>query len=162
MMKAKVKIMFAVMLGLVFMNTSCGAQCGNKQAEVKEQKEASEKKFVQELSLDGFKKNIMDYDANPKSWNFKGERPAVIDFYAVWCGPCKVTAPIFESLAEEYDGKIDFYKVDVDKQQELAAMFGIRSIPSLLFIPKKGDPDMKVGAMNRADLENAIKSILLK
>lgn len=93
---------------------------------------------VTELTLDAFKNKIMDYEANPEEWKYKGERPAVIDFYAVWCGPCKATAPIVDSLAKEYDGKVDFYKVDVDKQQELAAMFGVRSIPSLLFIPLEG------------------------
>lgn len=161
-MKTKTKGMIAAMFGLMLLNTSCGAKSDNKQAEVKEQKKDSEEKFVKELNLTDFKNKIMDYEANQKTWNFKGERPAVIDFYAVWCGPCKMTAPIFESLAAEYDGKVDFYKVDVDKQQELAGMFGISSIPSLLFIPKKGDPDMKVGAMNRTDLENAIKSLLTK
>ena len=104
----------------------------------------------------------MDYEANPNEWKFKGERPAVIDFYAVWCGPCKATAPILESLAKEYDGQVDFYKVDIDKQQELSTMFDIRSIPTLLFIPKEGKPQMQVGAMDHTQLENAIKSILQK
>lgn len=117
---------------------------------------------VKELTSEGFKDKIMDYEANPQEWNFKGERPAIIDFYAVWCGPCKATAPILESLAKVYDGQVDIYKVDVDKQQELAALFGIRSIPSLLFIPKDGQPQMQVGAMSRPDLENAIKTVLLK
>ena len=117
---------------------------------------------VNDLTLEEFKNSIMDYEANPKEWKYKGERPAIIDFYAGWCGPCKATAPILDSLATEYDGTVDFYKVDVDKQEELAAMFGIRSIPSLLFIPKDGQPQMQVGAMGRADLENAIKTILLK
>jgi thioredoxin len=105
---------------------------------------------------------VMDFEKDPDNWNYKGDKPAIIDFYATWCGPCKATAPILDSLAEEYKDKIIVYKVDVDKEQELASMFGIRSIPSLLFIPMQGDPKMQVGAMGRMDLENAIKNTLLK
>lgn len=115
-----------------------------------------------ELTLSEFKNKVMDFDKNPDSWNFKGDKPAIIDFYATWCGPCKATAPILDSLAEEYQGKIDVYKVDVDQEQEIASMFGIRSIPSLLFIPMEGEPKMQVGAMGRIDLEKAIKNTLLK
>ena len=157
----KTKIIIAVMLGLTVLPTSCRTKNEKKTTIEKEQKNKEDKKMnVKELTLESFKNNIMDYEANPTDWKFKGERPAVIDFYAVWCGPCKATAPILDSLAKEYDGKVDFYKVDVDKQQELSAMFGIRSIPSLLFIPKEGKPQMQVGAMDHTQLENAIKSIL--
>jgi thioredoxin len=157
----KTKIIIAVMLGLTVLPTSCRTKNEKKTTIEKEQKNKEDKKMnVKELTLESFKNNIMDYEANPTEWKFKGERPAVIDFYAVWCGPCKATAPILDSLAKEYDGKVDFYKVDVDKQQELSAMFGIRSIPSLLFIPKEGKPQMQVGAMDHTQLENAIKSIL--
>ena len=157
----KTKIIIAVMLGLTILPTSYRTKNEKKTTIEKEQKNKEDKKMnVKELTLESFKNNIMDYEANPTEWKFKGERPAVIDFYAVWCGPCKATAPILESLAREYNGKVDFYKVDVDKQQELSAMFGIRSIPSLLFIPKEGKPQMQVGAMDHTQLENAIKSIL--
>ena len=157
----KTKIIIAVMLGLTVLPTSCRTKNEKKTTIEKEQKNKEDKKMnVKELTLESFKNNIMDYEANPTEWKFKGERPAVIDFYAVWCGPCKATAPILDSLAKEYDGKVDFYKVDVDKQQELSAMFGIRSIPSLLFIPKEGKPQIQVGAMDHTQLENAIKSIL--
>ena len=157
----KTKIIIAAMLGLTVLPTSCRTKNEKKTTIEKEQKYKEDKKMnVKELTLESFKNNIMDYEANPTEWKFKGERPAVIDFYAVWCGPCKATAPILDSLAKEYDGKVDFYKVDVDKQQELSAMFGIRSIPSLLFIPKEGKPQMQVGAMDHTQLENAIKSIL--
>ncbi len=117
---------------------------------------------VKMLTLNEFKQKIMDYEANPDTWIYKGENPAIIDFYATWCGPCKMVAPIMESLAKQYDGKIDFYKIDVDKEQELASMFGIQSIPALLIIPKEGKPSMQVGAMSREQLENIIKSQLLK
>ncbi|MFC2291212.1 MAG: thioredoxin, partial [Prevotella denticola] len=105
---------------------------------------------------------VMDFEKNPDKWSFKGDKPAIIDFYATWCGPCKATAPVLEEIAGEYSGKIDVYKVDVDKEAELAALFGIRSIPSLLFIPKTGEPTMNTGAMNKPQFEQAIKSVLLK
>ena len=127
------------------------------------QKQVKEKKMkVTELTADVFKKQVMDYEKHPNDWVFQGERPVVIDFFATWCGPCKATAPIVEELAKEYAGKIDFYKVDVDQEEELAALFGIRSIPSLLFIPKDGKPQMQVGAMNKQQFEEQIKAHLLK
>ncbi|MCH4147417.1 MAG: thioredoxin [Prevotella sp.] len=115
-----------------------------------------------ELTAALFKQKIMDYEANPNEWKFKGERPAIVDFYATWCGPCKMTAPVLDSLAIEYAGRVDFYKVDVDKQPELASTFGIQSIPALMFIPKEGQPRMSVGAMMRPELEKAIQEILPK
>lgn len=117
---------------------------------------------VQELSTTVFKQKVMNYEQHPQEWVFEGDKPAVIDFYATWCGPCKATAPIVEALAEQYAGKVDFYKVDVDKESELAGLFGIRSIPSLLFIPKDGKPQMQVGAMNRQQMEQAMQSTLFK
>lgn len=92
---------------------------------------------------------IMDYEAHPDEWVFAGSRPAVIDFYTTWCGPCKMMAPVVESLAEKYAGKIDFYKVDIDQESELASVFGISSIPTFLFIPVKGKPSVQMGAMQR-------------
>ena len=114
------------------------------------------------MTVETFKKQVMDFEKNPDKWSFKGDKPAIIDFYATWCGPCKATAPVLEEIAGEYSGKIDVYKVDVDKEAELAALFGIRSIPSLLFIPKTGEPTMNTGAMNKPQFEQAIKSVLLK
>lgn len=115
---------------------------------------------VTALTTEAFKTKIVDFDAS-QEWNFKGDKPAIIDFYADWCGPCKVTAPILESLAEDYKGQIDVYKVNVDNEPQLAALFGIRSIPSILFIPKEGKPQMSVGAMSREDFNEAIKTVLL-
>lgn len=115
---------------------------------------------VQELTAEAFKQKVMDYEKHPQEWVFKGDKPAVIDFYATWCGPCKATAPNVEKVAENYAGKVDVYKVDVDQQQELAALFGIQSIPSILFIPVKGKPQMQIGAMNYAQLENVVRGML--
>lgn len=117
---------------------------------------------VQNLTIADFKKQIMDFEANPQEWKYLGDKPAIIDFYATWCGPCKATAPVLEKIAEKYDRRINVFKVDVDKEQELAALFGVRSIPSLLFIPMSEKPQMATGAMMQNDFERAIADILLK
>ncbi len=153
------KLFLTIMMIAALFSTSCTSA---KQKQQTTNKQEAKKMNTTELTLSEFKNKVMDYEKNPQSWDFKGDKPAIIDFYATWCGPCKATAPILDSLAEEYKDKIIVYKVDVDKEQELASMFGIRSIPSLLFIPMQGDPKMQVGAMGRMDLENAIKNTLLK
>ena len=117
---------------------------------------------VQNLTMADVKKQIMNFEANPQEWKYLGDKPAIIDFYATWCGPCKATAPVLEKIAEKYDGRINVFKVDVDKEQELAALFGVRSIPSLLFIPMSEKPQMATGAMMQNDFERAIANILLK
>lgn len=116
---------------------------------------------MEHLTKETFQKKVFDYENN-KEWKFEGELPAIVDFYADWCGPCKMVAPILEQLSEEYKGRIDVYKVDTEAEQELAAVFGIRSIPSLLFIPKGGKPQMAMGAMPKESFDQAINEILLK
>ncbi|HOX76413.1 MAG TPA: thioredoxin [Bacteroidales bacterium] len=116
---------------------------------------------LEHLTKDTFLNKVFDYEKN-KEWNFAGELPCLIDFYADWCGPCKMVAPILEELAEEYKGKINIYKVDTEEQQELAGVFGIRSIPSLLFCPKDGQPQMAMGALPKDTFRKAIDDILLK
>jgi thioredoxin len=112
------------------------------------------------LTKETFLEKVFDYENN-KEWSFKGDLPAVIDFYADWCGPCKMVAPIIEELSQEYTGKVDFYKVDTEAEQELAAAFGIQSIPSLLFIPKEGQPQMAAGALPKPTLQQVIDKELL-
>jgi thioredoxin 1 len=116
---------------------------------------------MEHLTKETFQQKVFNY-GNNKEWKFEGKLPAIIDFYADWCGPCKMVAPILEELAETYKDKIDIYKVDTEDQQELSSIFGIRSIPSILFIPLNDKPQMAVGALPKSDLESAIKDVLLK
>jgi thioredoxin 1 len=111
------------------------------------------------LTLETFKEQVFDFETE-KEWKYKGELPAIIDFYADWCGPCKRIAPIMEELAIEYDGKVKIYKVDTEDQKQLASIFGIRSIPSILFIPTDGQPQMSTGALPKTEFEKMIKDIL--
>jgi thioredoxin 1 len=116
--------------------------------------------MIEKLTLDTFKEKIMDYENN-QDWKFNGELPAIIDFYADWCGPCKMISPILEELSEEYKDKINIYKIDTEDQQELSSMFGIRSIPSILFVPKEGEPQMSLGALPKNKLIEVINDVLL-
>ena len=113
------------------------------------------------LTLEEFKKSIFDYEKNPEKWDYKGSLPAVIDFYADWCGPCRMLSPVFKELATEYAGEVIMYKVDVDKEKELAGLFGVSSIPMLFFIPVDGRPQVIRGALPKGELKKKIDSILL-
>ena len=116
---------------------------------------------TKKLTLAEFKDKVFDFE-NEKEWKFKGEKPAIIDFYADWCGPCQMVAPIFEELSSEVP-EIDIYKVDTEAEQQLSAMFGIRSIPSILFIPNDGrQPMMQAGALPKNALEEIIEKELVK
>lgn len=126
------------------------------------QTKKTETMSVKHLTKAEFLTKVVNYEENPGEWKFLGDKPAIIDFYASWCGPCKAVAPILEELAAEYEGRIDIYKVDTEKEQELAAVFGIRSIPSILFIPLEGQPQMAQGAMPKTSFVEAINDILLK
>lgn len=108
-----------------------------------------------------FLERVFNYEKNPDTWVYEGNKPAIIDFYADWCGPCKKIAPIMAQLAEEYKDQIVIYKVDTDKERELAQVFQIRSIPSILFIPAEGQPQMIMGALPKAEFEKMIKEVLL-
>jgi thioredoxin len=112
-----------------------------------------------DLTTESFKEKVFDYETN-KEWVFEGERPAIIDFWAEWCGPCKMVGPVLEELSEEYDGKVDIYKVNVDEQPELAQAFGIQSIPSLLFVPMNEQPQMAMGALPKETFKKAINEAL--
>ena len=114
---------------------------------------------LEHLTNETFKEKIFNYEVN-KDWKFEGDTPAIIDFYADWCGPCKVVGPILEELKDEYGDKLDIYKVNTEEQQELSSVFGVQSIPSLLFIPKEGQPQMAMGALPKETFKQAISEVL--
>ncbi|MBJ2173431.1 thioredoxin [Aureibaculum algae] len=111
------------------------------------------------LTKETFLEKVFNFEKN-KEWTFEGDVPCIIDFYADWCGPCKAIAPVLEALSEEYGGKINIYKVDTEKEQELSAAFAIRSIPSMLFCPAEGQPQMAQGALPKEQLEKIIEDVL--
>lgn len=115
-----------------------------------------------ELTKKDFLEKVVNYEQNPNEWKFLGDKPAIIDFYASWCGPCKAFAPVLEEVAEEYKGVVDVYKVNTENEEELAAVFNIRSIPTILFIPVNGQPQIVTGAMPKPQLIEAIEHVLLQ
>jgi thioredoxin 1 len=116
--------------------------------------------MAEQLTKETFLQKVFNYEQN-KEWQFAGELPAVIDFWAPWCGPCRTVGPIIDELSNEYSGKVNFYKVNVDDEQELAGVFGVRSIPALLFVPKTGKPKMSIGALPKDALKDTVEKELL-
>ena len=114
------------------------------------------------MNKEMFIERVMDFETNKEEWKYLGDKPAIIDFYADWCKPCKMIAPIMEELAQEYKGQIYVYKVDTQVERELASVFGIRSIPAVLFIPMEGKPQMSNGALPKETFKGAIDDFLLK
>lgn len=114
---------------------------------------------MEHLTAQTFRDKIFNFEKE-KDWKYEGDKPCIIDFYADWCGPCKIVAPLLDELSEEYSGKIDFYKVDTEAEQELSSVFGIRSIPSFLFIPLSGKPQMAMGALPKESFKQAITDVL--
>lgn len=152
---------FALMFGVTSLFASCEKN--------KEEKDTllinkTEKKKMNAIHLTKaeFLTKVMNYEKNPNQWEYLGDKPCIIDFYADWCGPCKMIAPILEELAQEYDGQIYVYKIDTEKEQELAQAFGIRSIPTLLFVPMNEQPQLVKGALPKSEFKKAIDEILLK
>ena len=141
-----------MLIAMVIIATACST---NAQENKSDQK-------VKQLTYKEFKNKVWDFESNPNSFVYKGNLPAVIDFYADWCGPCRRVAPIMEKLAEEYDGKLIVYKVNVDQEKDLSAAFNVSSIPMVLFIPMKGQPMMQVGAMPEDQYKKVVDEQLLK
>lgn len=113
---------------------------------------------VEFLSESTFKSKVYNYEAS-KDWKFEGDKPCIVDFYAEWCGPCKMVAPILDELQKDYEGKLNIYKIDTEKERQLAGMFDIQSIPTLLFVPIDGAPQKAVGALDKKGFKQAIKDV---
>lgn len=153
------KILF-LMLAVLTFGSACSS---NPKSSTENVSEASADKSAKVIRLTraSFISKVYDYQKNAKVWKYEGDKPAIVDFYATWCGPCKRVAPMLEDLAKEYDGKIVVYKVDVDQEKELAQAFGITSIPTLLFIPMNGEPQVANGALPKESLKQAVDEFLL-
>lgn len=149
-----------IAIAVIFIITGCKTETNSEKlhAGVVTKKSKIE---MEHLTKETFLKKVFNYEEN-KEWKYEGDLPCIIDFYADWCGPCKMIAPVLEELSKEYEGKIHIYKVDTEDQQELAAAFGIRSIPSILFVPMNEQPQMAQGALPKATLKKAIDEVLLK
>lgn len=141
---------FIVLFALL--STSCA------QTKTETQKENAS---VIQMNKQMFLDKVFDYTTGATEWKFQGEKPAVIDFYATWCGPCRMVAPILKDLAKEYGDSIVIYKVDTDKEKELSMAMGIQSLPTIVFIPKTGQPQVIVGAADKATFRRAIDEVLL-
>jgi thioredoxin len=158
---------------IIFLFISCKGNTGGKNGNPSSQSESNEavSGIGKTESLSGkperltektFKLKVMDYEKNPQQWVFAGDKPTIVDFYADWCRPCRMVSPILEELAVEYEGKINIYKVDTDDQRELAAVFGITSLPTVLFIPMQGKPSSQLGALPKESYKKIIDEFLLK
>ena len=115
--------------------------------------------MIEHLTKETFKEKVFNFELN-KEWKFEGTTPCMIDFYADWCGPCKMVAPVLEELQKEYGNNLIIYKVNTEEERELSSMFGVQSIPSLLFVPVEGQPQMAMGALPKATFEQAIAEVL--
>lgn len=143
-------------------NNSSSTTNNSESSETKKTEAETPKALVANLTSDEFKSLIYDYEKNPNEWVFKGTKPVVIDFYADWCRPCKTIAPILEELAQEYSGKVNFYRVNIDNEAELAQAFNITSIPVVIFSGTKGKPQGTMGAYPKEEYKKYIDSVLAK
>ncbi len=169
-MKNKVKGILLVVLAFSLSMVACGNQGKNNNSNTTETNSnkietnmatTTAKKTIN-LTRAEFLTKVANFEDTPDKWVYLGDKPAIIDFYADWCGPCKMIAPILEELAAEYEGQIYIYKVDTEAEQQLAGEFGIRSIPSILFVPMGEDPQMAQGALPKDAFKQAIEEVLLK
>lgn len=163
----KIKSLSIILLLTVMALPACGSGKGGEEAKmgsILNSAEAASKSKVKTIKLtkDEFLKLVVNFEESPNKWKYLGDKPAIVDFYADWCGPCKTLAPVLEQLAAEYEGKIYIYKVDTEVEKELAAAFGIRSIPTMIFIPMGEEPQVAQGALPKNVIKDAINKTLLK
>ena len=169
-MKSKIKGNLLVAEAFSFTMVACGNQGKNNNTNTTETNSnkiendmtTTTTKKTNNLTRAEFLTKVANFEETPDKWVYLGDKPAIIDFYADWCGPCKMIAPILEELAAEYEGQIYIYKVDTEAEQQLAGEFGIRSIPSILFVPMGEDPQMAQGALPKDAFKQAIEEVLLK
>ena len=147
---------------MILVVTGCGANTKNGDNSGNAVASDANKVYTIHLTKAEFLRKIINYEENPSEWKYLGDKPAIVDFYASWCGPCKIVAPILEELAAEYKDDIYIYKIDTDKEGELSAAFGISSIPTMFFIPMGGNPQVVQGALPREELKKIIENTLLK
>lgn len=154
------RIINLTLLFSVLVLSACGNTGSKQPASTSAVKPVTESGKPIQLDKKAFIKLVYDYEKNPKTWVYAGDKPCVIDFYADWCGPCKVIAPYLEEIAGKYNGKVYVYKVNIDDQRELANYFGIQSIPAVLFCPLQGKPQMITGSRPKADFYTAVETII--
>ena len=150
-------------ISAIMILSACNTIGGNKTDEGSANASSNEinEGTVTRINSEQFKKLVWDYKKNPNEFIFTGDQPVVIDFYADWCRPCKMVAPIMDELAKEYQGKVRIYKVNTDEEVELARLFNIRSIPAILYVPKTGKPQMAVGMSGKDVYVKTIQDVLL-
>lgn len=154
------KKQWTVALLMAVLSTGCMAQ-NRTEAPARPTEQTESKGEVIKLTKEVFLAQVFNYEQE-KDWKFLGKRPAIIDLYADWCGPCRQVAPVFKKLAKEYAGKVDFYKVNVDRERELAAFFEVKGIPLFIFIPQDSEPRTLNGAIKEDDFRKIIDQFLLK
>jgi thioredoxin len=152
-------ILFTTLLSIAVLTVGCASH-GTEDKQSVTGSENNAGKAVK-ITRQEFIELVYNYEANPEEWVYEGDLPAIVDFYADWCAPCRIVAPILDELAKEYEGRIRIYKVDTDKEKDLARAFNIRSIPTMLFIPSQGRPQMSQGALPKETLKQVIDSFML-
>lgn len=154
---------FLISIVLVAASTSaCNSLTGKDGSSTASSGDEKSTVKIEYLTKETFKQKIWDYEKSPQTWVYEGDEPAIIDFYADWCRPCRMVAPILDELAADYNGKIKIYKIDTQVERELAGLFQISSIPAFLYIPMEGQPQMDKGLKDKATFERIIDDMLLK
>lgn len=155
----KISSFLLVVLFIAVTAYGCNSLSGNPEASAADADKSKSK--VEYLTFETFKQKVWDFEANPETWVYQGDAPAIVDFYADWCRPCRMVAPILDELSLDYDGKVKIYKIDTQVERQLAQIFQIQSIPAFLYIPMEGQPQMDRGLKDKATFERIIDELLL-